>query len=77
MCMCVCVCVWLERVHGKHKIVSLNPTRSNFLHEIEKSYLKMNTIYLVKFHHTPMINSKKKFEIIVWRLMKGLSTNEL
>ena len=27
---------WLERVHGKHKIVGSNPTRANFLYGIEK-----------------------------------------
>ena len=37
VCLCVCVCVWLERVHGKHEVVSLKPTRSNILDEIEKS----------------------------------------
>ena len=27
---------WLERVHGKHEVVGSNPTRGNFLYEIEK-----------------------------------------
>ena len=29
--MCVCVCV-----HGKQEVVGSNPTRANFLYEIEK-----------------------------------------
>ena len=33
--------------------------------------VKMNTIYVGKFRYTPMINSKNKFETLVWRLMKG------
>ena len=27
---------WLERVHGKHKVVGSNPTRANVLYGIEK-----------------------------------------
>ena len=57
---------WLERVHGKHKVVGSNPTWANFLYEIKKPQLKMNTIYISKFCYTPMINSKNKFETLVW-----------
>ena len=35
----------------------------------------MNTIYIVKFSYAPMINSKLKFETLVWRLMNGLARN--
>ena len=31
----------------------------------------MNTIYIGKFCYKPMINSKYKFETLVWQLMKG------
>ena len=34
-----------------------------------------NTIYIGKFRYTPMINSKYKFETLVWWLMKGLARN--
>ena len=30
-------------------------------------------IYISKFRYTHMINSKNKFETLVWRLMKGLA----
>ena len=32
-------------------------------------YIYIYTIYLDKFRYTRMINSKDKFETIVWRLM--------
>ena len=28
---------WLERVHGKHEVVGLNPTQANFLYGIENA----------------------------------------
>ena len=36
---------------------TIYPTRANFLYEIEKPELKMNTIYIGKFRYTPMITS--------------------
>ena len=57
---------WLQRVHGKHKVVGSNLTRENFLYGIEKPWFKINTIYIGKFHYTPMINSQIKFETLVW-----------
>ena len=36
----------------------------------------MNTICISKFHYTPMINSKYKFEMLVWRLMKIISSEQ-
>ena len=36
----------------------------------------MTTIYIDKFRYIPMINSKYKFEMLVWRLMKGLALSE-
>ena len=41
---------WLESVHSKHKVMGLDPTRANFLDGIKKPKLKMNTIYISKFH---------------------------
>ena len=38
-------------------------------------YIYIYTIYLDKFRYTRMINSKDKFETIVWRLMKDLARN--
>ena len=37
----------------------------------------MNTINIGKFRYTPMINSKNKFEMLVWRLMKDLARTYL
>ena len=39
------------------------------------AYIYIYTIYLDKFRYTRMINSKDKFETIVWRLMKDLARN--
>ena len=41
-----------------------NTTRANYLYGIEKSELKMNTIYIGKYRHTPMITSQIKFETV-------------
>ena len=35
----------------------------------------MNTIYIGKFCYAPIINSKYKFETLVWQLIKGLARN--
>ena len=37
----------------------------------------MYTIYIGKFRYTPMINSKNKFETLVWQLMKSLARVEI
>ena len=67
----------LECVLDKQVVVGSNTTRANFLYRIEKPKFKMNTIYIGKFCYTPMINSKSKFETLVWRLMKSLARNDL
>ena len=59
-----------ENIAKRTDRVGSNPTRANFLYGMGK--LEMNTIYIGKFRYTPMINSKYKFETLVWRLMKGL-----
>ena len=52
-----------------------------YLHFISFNYMELknlssnNTIYIDKFRYTAMINSKNKFEKLVWRLMKGLARN--
>ena len=69
--------MWLERVHGKHEVVSSNPTQADFLYGIKKPWLKMNNIYIGKFRYTPMIDLQIKFETLVWRLMKDLARNQL
>ena len=53
--------------------LTANEITVNFLYGIEKSFLKMNTIYIGKFRYTPMINSKIEFETLVWRLIKDLA----
>ena len=52
------------------------PLAPFFLYGIEKPQLKMNIIYIGKFRYTPLINSENKFKRLVWRLMKGLATNQ-
>ena len=49
------------------------PLAPFFLYGIEKPQLKMNIIYI---RYTPLINSENKFKRLVWRLMKGLATNQ-
>ena len=45
---------WLERVHGKHKVVGLHTTRANLLYGIEKPKLK-NEYYICIYIHKDIV----------------------